>query len=271
MEIKRYLSAGEFAKVAGVTKHTLFHYDKIGLFSPEQRGDNDYRYYTLEQLEVFDVISTLKDLDMSLEEIKDYLSVRTPESLLLLLEKEETILREKVRLLRQRAEWLERKREQLRYALELDTSRIEVRELQEQYYVIRWIKDQDEKSLAMDGGCLLGDCARRGIKGVWGLGYQQTVENISQGLYDNYVGIYILTDKKIKGPDCEVRPGGSYLTAYHKGHWESLEKTYRRMLEYAKEHELRPRGYVYEDYVLDGLTQKSPEDYVIRIQFRCEE
>ena len=30
-----YLTTGEFAKLAGVSKHTLFHYDKIGLLSPE--------------------------------------------------------------------------------------------------------------------------------------------------------------------------------------------------------------------------------------------
>lgn len=34
-ENDRYLSCGEFAKTVGTTKHTLFHYDEIGLFQPE--------------------------------------------------------------------------------------------------------------------------------------------------------------------------------------------------------------------------------------------
>ena len=29
-----YFTTGEFAKILGVKKHTLFHYDEIGLFSP---------------------------------------------------------------------------------------------------------------------------------------------------------------------------------------------------------------------------------------------
>ena len=43
---QNYFTTGEFAKLVGVTKHTLFHYDKIGIFSPEIKEDNYYRYYS---------------------------------------------------------------------------------------------------------------------------------------------------------------------------------------------------------------------------------
>ena len=54
MNNERYITTGEFAKLTGVTKHTLFYYDKIGLFSPEIKKENGYRLYSFEQLEVFD-------------------------------------------------------------------------------------------------------------------------------------------------------------------------------------------------------------------------
>lgn len=41
MNHERYISTGEFAKLAGVTKHTLFYYDEIGLFSPEIKKKTD--------------------------------------------------------------------------------------------------------------------------------------------------------------------------------------------------------------------------------------
>lgn len=31
---KKYLTAGQFAKICSVEKHVLFHYDEIGLFKP---------------------------------------------------------------------------------------------------------------------------------------------------------------------------------------------------------------------------------------------
>ena len=33
MKEKKYLTAGQFAKICGVEKHVLFHYDEIGLLS----------------------------------------------------------------------------------------------------------------------------------------------------------------------------------------------------------------------------------------------
>ena len=45
MNKDKYLTTVEFAKIMNVTKNTLFHYDKIGLLSPEVNLHNDYRYY----------------------------------------------------------------------------------------------------------------------------------------------------------------------------------------------------------------------------------
>ncbi|BAB07765.1 MerR family transcriptional regulator [Halalkalibacterium halodurans] len=90
-----HLTTGQFAKLMGVSKDTLFHYDKIGIFSPEITADNGYRYYSVYQSDVFYVITTLKELDMPLKEIKTYLEKRSPEELVLLLEKEADLLTKK--------------------------------------------------------------------------------------------------------------------------------------------------------------------------------
>ena len=88
MDKSQYLTTGELAKLMHVTKNTLFHYDKIGLFSPEIVLDNEYRYYSIHQIEVLEAIIMLKELGMSLKEIQAFLSDRTPEKLLELFEKE---------------------------------------------------------------------------------------------------------------------------------------------------------------------------------------
>ena len=71
-------TTGEFAALCGVTKHTLFHYDALGILSPARVGENGYRYYAPQQLEVFHVIETLRELDMPLSEIRAYLDRRSP-------------------------------------------------------------------------------------------------------------------------------------------------------------------------------------------------
>ena len=46
MDRNLYMTTGEFAALMGVSKHTLFHYDDIGLFSPEYVAENGYRMYS---------------------------------------------------------------------------------------------------------------------------------------------------------------------------------------------------------------------------------
>lgn len=76
----QYLTTGEFARLCGVSKHTLFHYDELGVFSPAVKAENGYRYYSMAQIDVFFVISTLKELDIPLREIKAYLDRRSRRS-----------------------------------------------------------------------------------------------------------------------------------------------------------------------------------------------
>ena len=83
-----YFTTGEFAKLCKVKKQTLFHYDDIGIFSPEIKSENGYRYYAYNQLEVFGVISILKEMDMPLKAIKKYLDNRSPKDLIDLLNKQ---------------------------------------------------------------------------------------------------------------------------------------------------------------------------------------
>ena len=69
-----YFTTGEFAKILGVKKHTLFHYDEIGLFSPVVKDEeNNYRYYFVWQMDTFEVIRALQKLGMPLSEIREYM------------------------------------------------------------------------------------------------------------------------------------------------------------------------------------------------------
>jgi len=67
--IEMEYSAGEFAKLLGITKRTLHHYDQIGLFSPSKISEKNHRIYTDGDISKFQKIATLKYIGFSLEEI----------------------------------------------------------------------------------------------------------------------------------------------------------------------------------------------------------
>lgn len=71
---------GEIAKMFHLSVGSLRHYEKIGLISPEYTDKKTgYRYYSARQFEILNTIRYLRVLDMSLEQIEDFLKNRDVE------------------------------------------------------------------------------------------------------------------------------------------------------------------------------------------------
>jgi len=67
-EVMDMLRIGEFSKLAKISIKTLRYYDKIGLLKPAMiDSTTQYRYYTLDQLEVIRLIHMYKDVGLSNE------------------------------------------------------------------------------------------------------------------------------------------------------------------------------------------------------------
>ena len=68
------LRIGDFSRLAQISISALRHYDELGLLKPAQVDRfTDYRYYALEQLPRLNRILALKDLGLSLDQIKQLL------------------------------------------------------------------------------------------------------------------------------------------------------------------------------------------------------
>lgn len=63
----------QLAKLSGVSTRTLRFYDEISLLKPAAYGDNQYRYYKEEQLLLLQQILFFRELEFSLNEIKQIL------------------------------------------------------------------------------------------------------------------------------------------------------------------------------------------------------
>ncbi len=61
----------QLAKISGVSVRTLHHYDEIGLLKPAYKGENQYRYYREEQLLMLQQILFYRELEFSLNDIKN--------------------------------------------------------------------------------------------------------------------------------------------------------------------------------------------------------
>ena len=76
-----FFTAGELARLTGISKQLLIYYDKNSIFSPPFIAENGYRYYSLYQYYVLEILITLRKMGLSLQEIRDYINNRGVENL----------------------------------------------------------------------------------------------------------------------------------------------------------------------------------------------
>ena len=78
--IQNYFTTGELSQLCKIPRKTLLYYDKLGLITPELVDENGYRYYKRSQLFLLQLILTLRQLDVPIARIKDYLANRSPQN-----------------------------------------------------------------------------------------------------------------------------------------------------------------------------------------------
>lgn len=262
---QNYLTTGEFAKIVGVTKHTLFHYDEIGVFSPELKGENEYRYYSVFQIEPFYVISALKELGMSLKEIKNYLDVRGPEKLIELFDKQEKEIDKKINHLIAIKQLISQKSQATKSLFYMDNKIILKEENKELLIITEALPSTDDRSLAVSYANHIKNCNRNNITAPYTTGQMISLNNIIKESYVTYS--YFHTKISL---NCKVvyetysKAKGRYLIAYHTG-YNTIDITYKKMLNFAKENNLKLGEYFFEDAILDELSVNGYENFVVKV------
>lgn len=89
-------TAGEIARIAGVSLRTIRFYDEKGLLKPVSYSEAGYRYYNQESLAVLQRILMLKYLGFSLQRIEEVMASRNME--LQLSEQKELLIQKKRKL-----------------------------------------------------------------------------------------------------------------------------------------------------------------------------
>ena len=262
------LTVSQFAKLHNVNKRTLHYYDEIGIFSPDYKGENGYRYYDYMQGVDFEYIKMLKELNMGLDEIKKYIDNPNEEDFKEIAEVKIKEINQEIKLLNRRKEVLEDKLQKLSKCDEVrNKNYIKVVECEEEkfFYTPFKFEDDDLKQLISH------------IKDVWtvdeyckGIGSFVSVEKIQRGEFEEYDGLFIEMLDDIDSKNTIIKPKGKYICAYHMGDWDTLPDFYDEIVKYAEENNLTLVGYSFEigmnDFAISDM-----EDYITQIMIRVEE
>lgn len=67
---------GKVCKVLGITKDTLRHYEECELVKPHENEKNKYKYYSIADLEILNVILFLRAIDVSIQDIPKFIECK---------------------------------------------------------------------------------------------------------------------------------------------------------------------------------------------------
>ena len=266
---EKYLTTNQFAKMYNINKKTLIYYDEINLFKPHFVKENGYRYYSIHQGSLFEVILILKQLGMPLKAIKEYLKNRNVEELNnILLEQKENIEKQ-VEELNRINNIIKNRLNILDSYKDIKIGNMQIEDLEEEYLVLSSnMESLDEINIGKSLCEYVSKMYNNKIYNGFCLGAMIKDKNIIEGNYLNYSYFYTKLEKKPKNIEYFTKPKGKYLVFYYKGHWAKFYEIYSIAKDYLAKNNLKISGYSYEEYIKDDATAKTEEDYITKFMIQ---
>lgn len=270
---KKYYKTNEFAALCGVTRHTLYHYEEIGLLCPKTTAENGYRFYTMEQYEKFLLISAFKKLGTPLKEIQSYFENQDTDNFLAVLQTKLTETEAERIELKKMCTLLSDTISTMKNLERIEMDTVQIAECEEQFFIATPAPDaahrKDDSQILRHYRehlqyCSTLDCISHSLGGEMVL-----YENIVK---DNYLESFYIsrTDRKAEDPRLHCKPKGTYAIVWHNGSYDSLYGIYRMLKEQCAQLGYVPAGNIYQEDVLDFCADQSADGYVMKISMQVK-
>lgn len=269
---KDYFTIGEFGALFDVSKQTLQFYDKNGVFQPEYRAENGYRYYAFTQIETFEVLLMLRELDVPLKEIREHLKTPTPERFLALLDRQKAELENRMKKLEHTLEYIDYKRKVTEEGIHAPLRKVVFEQLRDEYLITTdYSGEDDARSIQTAVAKHFRFCRDIGLTEQKAIGAIIPVDSVTQDSY-HYSKFYTLVDPNEVAPTAGTEPivdsGGSYIAVYDNKGYENICELCHLLLDYAKKNHLWLDDSFYEDVILDDFSVPGYYNYLVKVSIR---
>lgn len=258
---------GELARIFNISADTLRHYDRIGLFQPDPNEKNKYRYYNIGKFFLLSRILFLKNLNISLEEIKGYLSNQRTEHLL-------TMLKEKDDAIDKEIEHLQNMKKKIRSKVELiEESKtymntIRIRHIGERRGVfidIDDVEDDVEKKRSFSAHESYLKVSSWLIEGQ--IYTALAMEDILTRRFERFkYFIEVVSGEDTATTQLKVIPEMDYACLIFSGPYSEIEASYKELHLWIYENGYEIAGDSIEKNIMDYGFTSSEEEYISEIQ-----
>lgn len=262
----KLLSIGQFATLHGINKKTLMWYDETGLFHPAViNPSNGYRYYNYHQSPALETILLLRELGVSVNEIKSFMQNRSAKSMEQLLAGKIEELDKKITHLKAVQETLSRHHKNMCTLQTMDLSEINIIKKEERRLVT--VDIDENTSFEEEVELVTAETEKYQLGRLHDANYGSmvSVDSLKCGNFNDYSKLFIEIPFTEPEDGLHIQPGGRYLQAFHKGNWKLIPMQYKEILQYADKHKFKLYGFSYEmginENVIDNI-----DDYIVQIE-----
>lgn len=285
MDNQRKYSVGDAASICQVSIQTLRYYDKIGLVQPAKKdAETGYRYYHKEQLLQVQMIRYLKNLEFSLDEIRDMLNTKNIEYL-------QARVQEKLGNLHRELErmhavydsgllFLERLQHGHSMLKDLsnsasldtfsrDTMQIEEIPAQDLIYLRRHLENYHNEDTNIDRWAELLALVQKEKVITSGqiciIYHHPPLEHFYTNVCDYEVCIPVKTMREDHMQYYRREEAFQAVTTYHVGSYEGLLRPYMMIMRWIAEHHYRICGPMRDTFEVSPIDTTNPDEYVTKI------
>lgn len=260
------LTIGQFAALHGINKKTLMWYDEIGLFKPAAvNPENGYRCYNYHQSPLLETILLLRELEVPIQAIQDFIKNRSAESLKNLLDEKIADLDLKITHLQAVQETLCTHRQNMAALLTIDLSEIGVIEKRERCLIT--VDITKDTTFEEEVELIAAETEKYHLGRLHHAAYGSmiSVSSLLNGNFDDYSKLFIEIPLLTYQKGLHMSPGGRYLRAFHKGNLDRMPKRYEEIFAFAEKHNLTLCGFSYEMGINENVIDRI-EDYIVQIE-----
>ncbi|WP_434166570.1 MerR family transcriptional regulator [Bacillus thuringiensis] len=270
MLLNKRFTIGEMAKMHNIAESTLRYYDEKGIFHPSiVDPQTNYRYYTIDQFSLLDMIKFLRQLNIPLKEIKQYIDERNPSYALSLLEKQQEMMLKKQKEIEYALAKMEHRIHLIKKATKAETDRILIKKIPKRKITAiavapnttddmfdYYIHSLQKKMKQMDDSLFSGD-----------IGVTISQKAFMQKEFQAYSSVFILLDyMPYQVHSSDSIKAGIFACAYHHGSYEETGETYKKLMEYIDQEGYEIIGDSIEIGLIDWSVTENPEEQVTEIQ-----
>lgn len=260
---QKLFKTGTFAKLCNTTKDTLFHYDHIGILKPVLVKTNGYRYYTLNQVYLFDLIVTLKEVGLSLEEIHAYIKRRNTENFVTMLKEKDAQLHQEIKTLTRRRKLLQNTLKLTEISFDAEENKILFKDYEEMYFILsEKITNNDDKNTFEILSNYFEYVYKNNYYDDFIIGEIVPEESIIKETF-NVTYLTSQINHAVRSKYLHIRPAGTYAIKYIRNSYDNLKQEYKKFCCELSSSNIKTTGPIYQNDITSYLSERDNTDYLM--------